>query len=126
MFLLRTAFWLSVVILLLPAPKEQDNGLTNVMLEQRKALSTSDLVIAAYGAVDDLTRICERDPQVCETGAAIADTFKRKARYGASLLLDLFSDGDAPAGAQRATGGTLQPDDREPTWLSPVKSEQRV
>lgn len=128
MFLIRTAFWLSIVILLLPAPKAEDNG-------EQAGISASQVFDAAKATVEHMSTVCERSPDVCETGRAAAETFGNKARYGAQLLMDYVSDeageaGDAPTAAPAAaprsfapqveSQNTLNSGDLEPRWGGPL------
>jgi len=79
MFLVRSAFWLSVVILLLPAGN--DNKTTEV-----SNVTAGQAFVAAQSTVDDLSGFCLRNQTACETGKAAIDIFIRKAQYGAGLL----------------------------------------
>ena len=100
MYLLRTAFWISVVILCLPIGAE-DHTEVNEAGANRADVSASDTIGAALSTVGDLAGLCERQPEVCETGSAVWHTFQRKARYGASLIYDWASSDDETAtGAQ--------------------------
>lgn len=138
MFLIRTAFWLTIVILLLPAddppggaPQAQDGGQVNA----------TSMVSAARTTISDIAGICERSPDVCETGGAAVDTFVKKARYGAGMVSRAIwgADGEVqpqqapevphtvryetyervPA-AEPAPQSTLRPADRSPDWNGPV------
>ena len=83
MFLVRSAFWLSVVILLLPA----ENGETSDKLSATQTnVTAGEALVAAQTTVGDLSGFCQRNQATCETGKAAVDTFIRKAQYGASLL----------------------------------------
>ena len=92
MFLIRTAFWLTLIILILPT-NEQD---------QQKLIGT------AGAAVRDLQSFCVRNPDVCEKSASLFDTFTEKAKFGAKMVGDFVKEaanGDAP-GATEATPAT--------------------
>lgn len=88
MFLVRSAFWLSVVILLLPAENEKNN--TDLSSIQPK-VTAGQAFVAAQTTVDDLSGFCLRNQSACDTGKAAIDVFVRKAQYGAGLLNEWVS-----------------------------------
>ena len=71
MFLLRTIFWLVVLVLLLPTNAQQQ----------------SQVYGTAQAAVKDVSGFCERNPTVCATGKDAFDVFVHKARFGAEMLM---------------------------------------
>lgn len=98
MFLVRSAFWLSVVILLLPAEKK------NAELNDAESKVTAGLaLVAAQTTVNDLSGFCLRNQTTCETGKAAVDVFIRKAQYGAGLLNNWVS------GISSAHASTIKP-----------------
>nr|WP_319389713.1 DUF5330 domain-containing protein [uncultured Cohaesibacter sp.] len=84
-FLIRAAFWLSLVILILPADKESTTDAAR--------LSTSEAMVAAQATFRDFTSFCSRQPEVCAAGEVALENFSAKARYGAKQLY-LYLDGD--------------------------------
>ena len=142
MFLIRIVFWLSVVILLLPAEDTSSNAQASAQTDTY--LNASRFIDAARTTASDIAGLCERSPQVCDTGEAAFDTFLRKARYGAKLVFELISGPqDSPAApamdwqggktARAATiapvgyytmappsQNTLQPADLVPDWSGPT------
>lgn len=91
MFLIRTAFWLSVVILLLPA--DPDAGKTS-SLTAPEPVGAVEAIGAARAALDDISGLCERRPAVCETGSAALQTFSQKAKFGARKLYEYLDEAD--------------------------------
>jgi hypothetical protein len=89
MNILRTAFWLSIVILLLPTGREDsvENPADKVSLNQA--------VSAASETASDLVGFCDRNPGVCETGQNAVKAFADKAKYGANLLYQWAAGADA-------------------------------
>ena len=89
MFLLRTIFWLVVLVLLLPTNEQQQ----------------SQVYGTAQAAVKDVSGFCERNPTVCVTGKDAFDVFVHKARFGAEMLMSFvkgktgFGGGDAETAA---------------------------
>jgi len=100
MFLVRSAFWLSVVILLLPAEKAKDNA---ELSKVHANVTAGQAFIAAQSTVDDLSGFCLRNQVACETGKTAMDTFIRKAQYGADLLNEWVS------GISSANAATVKP-----------------
>lgn len=97
MFLVRAAFWLSLVILFLPAEPASDT--VHAVADSNATLTGGALVDAARMTVDDVSGICARQPGVCETGSAALDVFVRKAQYGAKLVIRAVTGEEAPAEA---------------------------
>ena len=84
-FLIRAAFWLSLVILILPADRENTSD--------NASLSTSEALVAAQATVRDFTSFCSRQPEVCAAGEVAIENFSAKARYGAKQVY-IYLDGD--------------------------------
>nr|WP_321457708.1 DUF5330 domain-containing protein [uncultured Cohaesibacter sp.] len=87
-FLIRAAFWLSLVILILPADQETT--------ADSAKLSTTEALIAAQATLKDFTSFCSRQPDVCAAGEVALDNFSAKARYGAKQLY-MYLDGEDAA-----------------------------
>lgn len=147
MFLIKAAFWLSLLILLLPAEPAGDTVHAIADRAPAPQVTTGVLVDAALMTVDDFSGICERQPQVCLTGQAALDVFMRKAQYGFKMLARLAAGETTPAepalhlaprqhegGMLREANGpadepphaatpvsqnTLTPADLEPEWRAP-------
>lgn len=115
MFLLRTAFWLSMVVVLLPGDPETGEDAPRVSAFQ--ALSAAQL------AAHDLSNFCVRNPDVCETGGAAFSVFADKVRYSARQLYGYFNEDSGPAEPAR---GTLTPEDSEPEWRAASAGERPV
>jgi hypothetical protein len=122
-FLLRMAFWLGLVLVLLPREKTPESD----KLPQVRA---SEAVSAATAAVSDMSQFCKRQPAACEVGGQAATAIGRRAQEGARKLYQIITDkrasdhtssiggienADAPvAGAM--PGDTLTPDDMLVEW----------
>ena len=86
-FLLRAAFWFSLVLLFLPIwPSSQATD--DQPVGAIRALS------AAQQAVGDLAGICERKPDVCETGKKAVHTITVRAKESARVAFELLDDGE--------------------------------
>ncbi|MCX5497616.1 DUF5330 domain-containing protein [Kaistia dalseonensis] len=120
MFLLRAAFWLSIVLLLIPGDPSTGTPAPRI--------SALDALIAARGAIADLSGMCDRQPEVCINGGAALQAFGAKARDGVALLYQTL-DGKlsaptlpappASAPPMPPAAGTLTPDDAAPGWRAP-------
>ena len=133
-FLLRMAFWLGVVCVLLP-----DSGSAPTSPETR--INTVQAVTAASAAVSDMRGFCDRQPQACEVGGKVAVAIGHKAQAGARTLYDFITaqvedkveDNAAVTGSAgtRAlpvsvpASGTLTPRDLAPAWHAPVPLPRR-
>jgi hypothetical protein len=82
MFLIRTAFWLIILVLLLPTDEQQQ----------------SEVYGTAQAAVKDVSGFCGRNPAVCTTGKDAFDVFVQKAQFGAELIMGFIKEqtGGAP------------------------------
>jgi len=98
MFLIRTVFWLVILVLLLPTNEQQQ----------------SQVYGTAQAAVKDVSGFCERNPSVCATGKDAFAVFMHKARFGAEMLMSFvkgktgFAAGDGGTSAGAADMDSLQ------------------
>lgn len=88
-FLLRMAFWFSLVLLALPFNFGGEDG--------TRSVGPIEALFAAKEAVTDVTGICERKPEVCATGAAAFDTISARARESARIAIDMIEADKEPA-----------------------------
>ncbi|HLG80443.1 MAG TPA: DUF5330 domain-containing protein [Bradyrhizobium sp.] len=84
-FLLRMAFWLGLVLVLLPREKTPES-------EKLPQLSVSDAVTAASAAVSDMSQFCKRQPQACEVGGQAATVIGVRAQEGARKIYQTITD----------------------------------
>jgi hypothetical protein len=133
MSLLRTAFWICVVIVVVPIGQSgTDDG--------ARPAGDKGLARQAFGAaqtaVSDLASFCERNPDVCETGAVALARFREKATATAGFVYRAIAGSDAgpaskpdrtvPASAgTRAPSArdTLHPSDLETPWKGPDQGD---
>ena len=124
-FLLRAAFWLSIVIVLLPTGSQRS--------QPAPTLETAEAVSAASAAVADIRRFCARQPEACTVGSQAAVAFGYKAQAGAKMLYDLLTNALAPTEtgsvaaattrkreASANSQDTLLPADLTPVWRGPL------
>jgi|SRR3569623_300625 len=84
-FLLRMAFWLGLVLVLLPRDKapESDKG---------PQVSASEAVLAATAAVSDMTQFCTRQPTACAVGGQAASVVGERAQAGAKKVYEFITE----------------------------------
>ena len=88
-FLLRLAFWLGLVLVLLPRDKTPES-------QKMPQLSVSDAVQAATAAVSDMSQFCKRQPAACEVGGQAATVIGVRAQDGARKIYNSITDKKAP------------------------------
>jgi hypothetical protein len=81
-FLIRSAVWFSLVLLLLPFGGD---GSTD-------DLGPLQALLAAREAVQDVSGMCERKPDVCKAGRSALHTIGVKAKASAKLAYDVLGD----------------------------------
>jgi hypothetical protein len=124
-FLLRMAFWLGLVLVLLPREKTPES-------EKLPQIGASEAVSAATAAVSDMSQFCKRQPAACEVGGQAATVIGQRATDGARKLYHVITDkkapdhtgsigtaGTDPALADAASRDTLTPDDLAAEWQAP-------
>ena len=129
-FLLRVAFWLSIVLVLLPSGEYQPK-------DKAPRIGAAEAGRAATAAVWDVSGFSGRQPEACEVGGQAAIAFGQRAQAGARYLFDLLQDSLAPAQTGSVSGSsasksstsqhTLTPADLKPEWRStlPLKDPRR-
>ena len=88
-FLLRMAFWLGLVLVLLPREKTPES-------EKLPQIGASEAVSAATAAVSDMSQFCKRQPGACEVGGQAATVIGQRATEGARKLYKIITDKKAP------------------------------
>lgn len=105
-FLLRCAFWIALVLLILPIDTGED-GKDGIGINPVAAF------FAAQSTISDLSSFCERNPQTCETGGQAISQIGAKAKVSARMIYEyLDENGELTTGAT----GTLTAADLEPVW----------
>lgn len=122
-FLLRMAFWIALVLLLLPLGLKGTTG---------QDVSVFDAFGAVQAVVSDARGFCTRQPEACAVGGQMASHLAEKAQAGAQWLSDTLGshEAQAPSAAPSATpaaptsaadGQGLTPQDLAPAWGSGEK-----
>jgi len=86
-FLLRVAFWLTIVLALLPTGRAQPTA---------RGPQMGEAISAAGEAVSDVRHFCTRQPAACEVGSQVAVMIGQRAQAGAKMLYDLFNEHSGP------------------------------
>jgi hypothetical protein len=84
-FLLRMAFWLGLVLVLLPREKTPET-------EKLPRVSVSDAVHAATAAVSDMSQFCKRRPAACEVGGQAGTVIGARAQEGARKVYQSITE----------------------------------
>jgi Family of unknown function (DUF5330) len=124
--LLRMAFWLTVILVLLPSGGSQPAPKDNV--------NAVDAVSAAKATVGDVGSFCQRQPDACVVGSQAAVAIGHRAQAGARMLYQYLSEYLTSRGAGAVVGvegkgngrllpqpsqHTLSPADLGPPWRGP-------
>jgi hypothetical protein len=122
-FLLRMAFWLGLVLVLLPREKTPES-------DKLPQVGASEAVSAATAAVSDMSQFCKRQPAACEVGGQAATVIGQRAQDGARKLYRIITDKRPPDHTSSIDGvmsadaslagavphDTLTPDDLQAEW----------
>lgn len=88
MFLIRAAFWVGLVLLILPTNAE----------------TQKEVVGAAEAAFNDIAGFCLRNPEVCNNGRQAVERLTEKAMFGTRLVARLVT-GSSTEVADAGLGG---------------------
>src|SRR5215813_7996688 len=123
-FLLRVAFWLGVVLVLLPSTGTEPTPKTQV--------GTVEAISAARAAVGDLRTFCDRQPEACVIGSQAAVAIGHRAQAGAKMLYEFLNEqlGQQPTGTVAhknapPSQNTLTPEDVATPWRGPLPHRDR-
>jgi len=84
-FLLRMAFWLGLVLVLLPTDKSPDQ-------DRGPQIGATDAISAATAAVSDMSQFCNRQPAACTVGGQAATVIGERAQSGARKVYQFITD----------------------------------
>lgn len=84
-FLLRMAFWLGLVLVLLPTDKTPD-------ADKAPHVGAVDAISAASAAVSDMSQFCSRQPAACNVGGQAASVIGARAQSGAKKVYEFITD----------------------------------
>ena len=131
-FLLRMAFWLTIVCVLLPGTGEKTQS-------PEAKIDAVQAMTFAGAAVSDMRGVCERNAEACVVGGKVATAIGHRAEAGARTIIEFVSNqiadnkaapveepariaGVSTTGALGTSinHGTLTPTDMKPAWHAPV------
>lgn len=117
-FLIKTSFWFTLVLAALPFFVKADVEPATEPQQEQAGIGVTESLGAAFSALNDIRRICNRQPDVCEKGGEALHALGLRARDGAliayRLIDDKLSDEDkdalAPVAAELAKAGINEND----------------
>ena len=104
MFLIKTAFWLALIIVLLPTNNETQD----------------EIYGSAVAAARDLTTFCVRNPEVCRNSKAALEKFGEKAQFGAKVVMDALKEDKS-----EKTDLAMAPEAQDPRPMAPLPQLSR-
>jgi hypothetical protein len=117
-FLLKMAFWLGLVLVLLPS-----GGSTPA---PKMPVNPGEAVSAAKAAVDDMRSFCERQSQACIVGSQAAVAIGHRAQAGAKMLYEFLNDQLGPGDTGSVKVGGADAPGPVPVPLPPVRPSQHT
>jgi uncharacterized protein DUF5330 len=124
-FLLRTAFWLTLVLALIPFG-------SNFESTSEENVDPVSAFIAAQATVSDIGGFCQRNPKACETGGNALTTIGNRASNGVRVVYEYIGTqvSAKPEKPQLVTGSTASPQSNQPlqnfsgpsSWQPDVKN----
>ena len=115
-FLIRSAFWLSLVLLVIPIGGND---------EEKPTVGAIEAFFAAQAVVGDVAGLCERNPQACEVGKSALHTIGVRARESARIAYDMLDEDGKDDAAQPVHTGSIAPD-LAPSPAVPVPSPREA
>jgi hypothetical protein len=103
-FLIKTAFWFSLVLVLLPVFSSQ----STTRLQNEPKVQVSDAFGAATGAFQYVSALCSEKPDVCVKGGETFTALGYRAREGALVAYQFL---DNQFGANKTDGKSVVPAD---------------
>ncbi|GAB4514677.1 MAG: hypothetical protein Tsb0019_12840 [Roseibium sp.] len=114
-FLLRTAFWLTLVLVLIPLGSDQEGT-------PAEKVDPVSAFLAAQATVSDIGGFCERNPQACETGGNALTAIGSRARDGARIVYEFLDTNIADsAGAEPQVTGSVASAHSDRVSVNPLK-----
>lgn len=102
-FLIKVAFWLGLVLALIPYG--EGSAANGEMVGPMQVLHTAGEVAR------DFSQLCDRKPDTCRTGRAILRTVGIRAREGARIAYEALDGKLTENDSQIATGSVNTPTD---------------
>ncbi|MFC3691948.1 DUF5330 domain-containing protein [Chenggangzhangella methanolivorans] len=131
-FLLRTAFWVSVLLMFVPFGSDPKSAGPNA--EDRAAIDGMAALAAAGATISDVSGFCSRQPGACDVGQQALKMVGERAAAGAAAVQSYLATNKAAqtstaprptatttsAADSSASRNTLTTSDRKPAWRGPA------
>lgn len=99
-FLIRSAFWLSLVLLVIPIGQGSES-------DSAQQVGPIDALFAAQAVVGDVAGLCGRNPEACEVGKAALSTIGVRAREGARIAYGMMDETTDDRSADEMLTGSI-------------------
>lgn len=115
-FLIKSAFWLSLVLFLIPFGGTENS-------EGQPTVGAVEAFFAARAAIGDMVGLCERQPDVCEVGRSAMQTIGIRAREGARIAYGLLDEHFGETSDVASTSDVVPPVEPIHTGSVPLPAE---
>ncbi len=128
-FLMRVAFWLCIVFVLLPTGGSKQSTPAS---SASNDFNVVEAFSAATATMSDMRHFCDRQPEACAVGSQAAVAFGQRAQAGAKMVYEFINERLAPqetgsvnaphkpaAAAAKASQNTLTSKDLIVPWRGP-------
>ena len=116
-FLLRMAFWLGLVLVLLPRDKNAES-------QKLPQISAQEAVQAATAAVSDMSQFCKRQPSACEVGGQAATVIGARAQEGARKIYQMMKPAEADRKSSEPEKKPGEADKKAPDHTGSIGGEE--
>ena len=111
MFLLKAAFWLGLVLVLLPTGSQKH-------APDQPQIDAAQAATAATAAVADLSQFCTRRPESCAVGSTVMSVLAQRAQAGALMVYEFITErrdasSDSPEVVPVRHGATIEARNRD-------------
>ena len=107
MFIVRSVFWLTTLVVLLPPAADGDPP---------PRVSLMHAALATQVLIEDVTGVCERNPEACATSREALALLGRKLETGADIVVAGIAASRSEPPFAAADHGTLTSSDMQPAW----------
>jgi Family of unknown function (DUF5330) len=116
-FLLRMAFWLGLVLVLLPRDKNAES-------QKLPQISAQEAVQAATAAVSDMSQFCKRQPSACEVGGQAATVIGARAQEGARKIYQMMKPAEADRKSSEPEKKPAEADKKAPDHTGSIGGDE--
>jgi Family of unknown function (DUF5330) len=116
-FLLRMAFWLGLVLVLLPRDKNAES-------QKLPQISAQEAVQAATAAMSDMSQFCKRQPSACEVGGQAATVIGARAQEGARKIYQMMKPAEADKKSSEPEKKPAEADKKAPDHTGSIGGEE--